>query len=219
MPTVLREVGRAERAGIVTTQKVGPTRLVSANVEHPLHVALSQLILTTYGPPAVVAAEFGRVEAALAVVLFGSWAARFGGEAGRAPNDVDVLVIGSPDRDAVDDAAERAERVIGLPVKATMRSRSQWLSAREAFADRSRLGRSSWCSSTTPTFSWPTGCATSPSAVRRHDVGARPGRCRTAARRRRAERVPPSQEVATHCSADATAHVALAARGCGRRSR
>ena len=49
-------------------------------------------------------------------------AARYRGEQGRAPNDLDVLVIGSPDRDAVDDAAERAERVIGLPVQATVRS-------------------------------------------------------------------------------------------------
>jgi hypothetical protein len=31
MPTVQREVGRAEKAGIVSTEKVGPTRLVRAN--------------------------------------------------------------------------------------------------------------------------------------------------------------------------------------------
>ena len=136
MPTVLREVERAERAGIVTTQKLGPTRLVSANVAHPQHAALRQLILATYGPPAVIAVEFERIEGALAVVLFGSWAARYRGEQGRAPNDVDVLVIGSPGRDAVDDAAERAERVLGVPVQATVRSRSQWQSAREGFVQQ-----------------------------------------------------------------------------------
>lgn len=32
MPTVQREIDRAERAGIVTTDKVGPTRLVHANL-------------------------------------------------------------------------------------------------------------------------------------------------------------------------------------------
>ncbi|MGH9272148.1 MAG: ArsR family transcriptional regulator [Ilumatobacteraceae bacterium] len=136
MPTVLREVERAELAGIVTTEKIGPTRVVRANAAHPLHGALSQLILATYGPPAVIAAEFEPIEAALAVVLFGSWAARYRGERGRAPNDLDVLMIGSPDRDDVDDAAERAERVLGLPVQATVRSRSQWMSAREAFVQQ-----------------------------------------------------------------------------------
>jgi predicted nucleotidyltransferase len=133
MPTVQREVARADRAGIVTTEKVGPTRLVRANVDHPLYPAVSQLVLTTYGPPAVIAREFQGIQGAVAVVLFGSWAARHLGEAGRAPNDIDVLVIGSPDREAVDDAAERAERAIGLPVQATVRSRSQWASASTTF--------------------------------------------------------------------------------------
>jgi hypothetical protein len=66
-------------------------------------------------------------------VLFGSWAARYLGEPGRAPNDIDVLVIGAADRDVVDDAAERAERRIGVPVQATARTRSQWESGRETF--------------------------------------------------------------------------------------
>lgn len=41
--------------------------------------------------------------------LFGSWAARYAGEAGRPPADLDVLVIGSLNRDELDDAAQRAE--------------------------------------------------------------------------------------------------------------
>ena len=70
-----------------------------------------------------------------AVLLFGSWAARYLGEDGRAPNDIDVLVIGNADRDQADDAAERAERRIGMPVNATVRSRSQWESAAESFIE------------------------------------------------------------------------------------
>jgi hypothetical protein len=52
---------------------------------------------------------------------------------GRAPNDIDVLVIGDADRDVVDDAAGRAERQIGLPVQATVRTRAQWETQRESF--------------------------------------------------------------------------------------
>lgn len=133
MPTVQREVGRAEQAGIVVTRKVGPTRLVRANVEHPLFAAVSRLILGTYGPPAVMAEEFADLAGAQAVVLFGSWAARYLGEAGRAPNDIDVLVIGNANRDEVNDAADRAEARIGLPVQATIRSRAQWSNEREPF--------------------------------------------------------------------------------------
>ncbi len=133
MPTVQREVGRAEDAGIVTTEKVGPTRLVRANPAHPLFRPFSLIVLGTYGPPAVIAREFDAIDGAKAVLIFGSWAARYLGQPGRAPNDIDVLVIGSPDRDLVDDAAERAERVIGLPVQATVRSCSQWSAARDSF--------------------------------------------------------------------------------------
>ena len=113
MPTVQREVRRAEEAGIVTTEKVGPTRLVRANPDLPLFDAIRQVILATYGPPAVVAREFEDLENADGVLLFGSWAARYLGQPGRAPNDIDVLVIGSPDREVVDEAAERVERAIG----------------------------------------------------------------------------------------------------------
>ena len=138
MPTVQREVGRAEQAGIVTSQKVGPARLVRANPDHPLFVPLNQIIAATYGPPAAIAREFADVDGAQAVAVFGSWAARYLGQPGRAPNDIDVLVIGTPDRDEVDDAAERAERAIGLPVQATVRSRDQWTEARDSFIQEVR---------------------------------------------------------------------------------
>ena len=94
---------------------------------------MRRIILATYGPPTVVAEEFADVEGIDGVLLFGSWAARYAGEPGRAPNDVDVLVVGSADRDVVDEAAERVERRIGMPVQATVRTRSQWESGRESF--------------------------------------------------------------------------------------
>jgi predicted nucleotidyltransferase len=133
MPTVQREIERAEQAGMVITEKVGPTRLVRANAAHPLHDAVRRILLATYGPPVVVAHEFEGIAGADAVLLFGSWAARYLGEPGRAPNDIDVLVIGDTDRDLVDDLAERVERRVGLPVQATVRTRRQWESASESF--------------------------------------------------------------------------------------
>ena len=133
MPTVQREVNRAEQAGLVTSAKVGPTRLVHANVTHPLYGAVRQIILATYGPPAVVGEEFQNIAGVDAVVLFGSWAARYLGQPGPAPNGVDVLAIGDANRDVVDDAAEHAERRIGLPVQATVRTPTQWTSGRESF--------------------------------------------------------------------------------------
>lgn len=133
MPTVLREIDRAEAAGVVTTTRVGPTRVVRANPTNPLYRPLREIILATYGPPAIVADEFAGIDGIDAVVLFGSWAARYAGEPGRAPNDIDVLVIGNPNRDEIDDASERAEGRLGLPVQATVRTRAQWDAERESF--------------------------------------------------------------------------------------
>jgi uncharacterized OB-fold protein len=63
------------------------------------------------------------------VLIFGSWAARYSGAAGRAPNDIDVLVLGTPNRSAVHDAADRAEQRIGMPVQATIRPLAKWRDA------------------------------------------------------------------------------------------
>ena len=133
MPTVQREVGRAEDSGIVTTDKIGPTRIARIDTAHPLYLPLRQIVLATYGAPATVAREFSELIDVCAVLIFGSWAARYAGESGRAPNDIDVLVIGAPDRDAVDAAADRSETEIGLPVQSTVRSYAQWHDSNESF--------------------------------------------------------------------------------------
>lgn len=133
MPTVLREIRRAEQAGIVATRKDGPLRRVEVRTDHPLYEEVRKIVLATYGLPIIVAEEFADIRGANAVLLFGSWAARYAGEPGRVPHDIDVLVIGEADRDAADDAAERVERRVGIPVNATVRSRSQWESCTDSF--------------------------------------------------------------------------------------
>lgn len=129
VPTALREIDRAESTGAVVVRRVGNTRLVRANVDHQLYEPLRRLILATYGPPAVLQDEFKDIEGIDAVLIFGSWAARYSGAAGRAPNDIDVLVLGTPNRSAVHDAADRAEQRIGMPVQATIRPLAKWRDA------------------------------------------------------------------------------------------
>ncbi len=128
LPTALREIDRARLAGLVTVRRVGNTRLVRANVHHPLYEPVSQLVLATYGPPAVLREEFAAIEGVEALLIFGSWAARYHGTPtpGRAPNDIDVLVLGSPERSLIREVAEGAERRIRMPVQATIRPLSKW---------------------------------------------------------------------------------------------
>jgi predicted nucleotidyltransferase len=61
--------------------------------------------------------------------VYGSWAARHSGEPGRWPvGDIDVLVLGEPDRDRLFEAVSAAEQRLGRPVQATVREPG-WLDA------------------------------------------------------------------------------------------
>lgn len=79
----------------------------------------------TFGPRAVVAEEFG-IARAEQVIIFGSWAARYAGEVGPAPHDIDVLVIGRVDRADVYAAADRAHARLGIEVNPVVRTSRQW---------------------------------------------------------------------------------------------
>jgi DNA-binding transcriptional ArsR family regulator len=131
--TVQREVERLERAGLLSTKRVGRARLVSANDANPAMGPLRELVTIAFGPRQVVAEEFGGLQGVTDVVIFGSWAARYSGEQGAVPGDVDVVVVGQPDRDDVYDAAERAQARLARPVNTTLVSPSRWEARQEPF--------------------------------------------------------------------------------------
>jgi predicted nucleotidyltransferase len=127
-----REVARAEQAGVVASRRLGNTRLVTA-AESPLTGALTELLLRSFGPRQVVAEELSGVAGIESAFLFGSWAARYAGQPGRAPADIDVLVIGDPDRDELDEAAQRAGARLGREVNVTIRSPRWWRGGGDGF--------------------------------------------------------------------------------------
>lgn len=124
--TVAREVDRAETAEILASRRVGTVRLVRADTSNPLREPLTQLIAATYGAPAIIAAAFSEIPEMERLYLFGSWAARYEGQPGPTPRDIDVLLIGRPDRERAYEAADEAEQRLGLPVQVTFRTPQQW---------------------------------------------------------------------------------------------
>lgn len=120
------EVERLVAAGLLIDRTEGRNRLLQANTEARTSRALTELLAVTYGPQMVIAEEFAGIPDAELVVIYGSWARRYAGETGREPADIDVMVIGAPDREAVYDAAERAEARLQLPVNPTVRSAAAW---------------------------------------------------------------------------------------------
>jgi DNA-binding transcriptional ArsR family regulator len=132
--TVTAEIRRLEQAELITTRVVGRSKLIAANTDHPYIGPLTELVLMAFGPPLVVAEEFADVRGIQGLWLYGSWAARHAGVAGRPPADVDVLVVGDVDRDEVYDAARRAEQRLGREINPTIRTTRAWKRADDAFA-------------------------------------------------------------------------------------
>ncbi len=131
LSTLHREVVRLDEAGLISSRTLGRNRLIRANTAHPAAKALTQLLEVTFGPRVVVAEEFA-VPGAKQVVIFGSWAARYAGEVGAPPNDIDVLVIGKVDRADVYEAADRASARLGIEVNPVVRSAKQWADPEDA---------------------------------------------------------------------------------------
>jgi predicted nucleotidyltransferase len=124
--TAQNEVARLAGGGVLATRKVGRARLVRANTASPAVAPLTQLTLVTFGPQTVIAEEFNGLGAER-VLVFGSWAARYHGEVGTVPADIDVLLVGDGlDRAAAYAAAERAEARLGRPVNPVLRRARAW---------------------------------------------------------------------------------------------
>lgn len=136
--TVGSEVRRLQDAELVVARSVGRTKLVRANEDSPYFRPLAQLAVMSFGPPLVVGEEFGSLAGVSQVFIYGSWAARYEGESGPAPRDVDVLLIGAPDRDDSYEAARRAEERLGREVNVTIRNAQQWQSASDGFTRQLR---------------------------------------------------------------------------------
>ena len=135
-PSVYREIQRAEQAGLVTTRKMGNVRLVRANTASPYYPGLADVLTRAFGVPAVLAEVLRPVGGIAAAYIYGSWAARHDGQAGQRPvGDIDVLVLGEPDRDRLYDALSTAEERLGRPIQATIREPAWLDSGTGAFHD------------------------------------------------------------------------------------
>ncbi|HEY2597095.1 MAG TPA: ArsR family transcriptional regulator [Candidatus Dormibacteraeota bacterium] len=122
-PSVFREVQRAEQAGLVTSRKVGNTRLVRANPSSLYYQGLADILVKAFGPPAVLSEALRSMSGIDGAFIFGSWAARHAGQPGlREVADIDLLILGTPDRDQLYEALDSVEKRLGRSVQATIRA-------------------------------------------------------------------------------------------------
>jgi predicted nucleotidyltransferase len=141
-PSVHREIDRAERAGLLVSRKIGNTRLVRANTASPYYEGLASVLVRAFGVPAVLRAALADVHGVTEAYVFGSWAARYLGEEGERPvEDIDLLVLGEPDRDELYARISSATQRLGRQVQVTIRE-ADWLVAGEGSFHDTVLSRS-----------------------------------------------------------------------------
>lgn len=124
--TVHTEASRLVAAGLVADSRRGNVRLLRAVSDTPVSRPLTDLLAVTYGPLPVLTDLLAGVAGVSAAFIYGSWAARYQGEPGPVPNDIDVLVVGTADRDVLDDVARAAQDRLRRPVSIRRVSPAAW---------------------------------------------------------------------------------------------
>jgi len=124
--TIHTEASRLVAAGFVSDSRRGNLRLLRAATGTPVSRPLTDLLAVTYGPLPVLTDLLAGVEGVSVAFIYGSWAARYQGEPGPVPHDIDVLVVGTTDRDNLDEIAAAAQERLQRPVSIRRVSPAAW---------------------------------------------------------------------------------------------
>lgn len=124
--TASREVARLAEHGLAVTRTLGRNRLVSANWSLPWAKELRSILTQTVGVLGRLADALSDVAGIDAAFVFGSWAARYEGEPGAPPRDVDVLVIGNTTLRTVRSACRTVAEDLRVEIEPIVMSWESW---------------------------------------------------------------------------------------------
>jgi len=124
--TASREVARLAEHGLVVTRALGRNTLVSANWQLPWARDLRSILVQTVGLLGQLGAALAEVEGIEEAFVFGSWAARYTGEPGPPPHDIDVVVVGDAPLRSVRRACGDVERELRVEVNPVVIDRARW---------------------------------------------------------------------------------------------
>jgi len=131
--TASREVGRLAEHGIVLTHQLGRNTLVEPNWALPWAPELRSILLQTVGVLGRLGAAFNEVGGVVEAFVFGSWAARYRGEAGPSPRDIDVVVVGDASLGDVRMACAAVERDLHVEINPVIVDEARWSAGDDPF--------------------------------------------------------------------------------------
>lgn len=133
VPTILRDVDRLVDGSYVTARRVGRNRLVRINIEHPIYASLWNVVMFGYGPAAVLPGLLSGIPGIENAYIYGSWAARFLGESGESPRDIDVLIVGGSEYGDLYEVAHKASALVGREVNINVITPQRWADQKDGF--------------------------------------------------------------------------------------
>lgn len=110
--TARRELQRLEEAGVLERTKEGRQVYYSVPGGSVLYRSMAEIVRETTGAREILRRLLADLTGVKSAVIFGSYAGSMTGP----KSDVDVLIVGDPDRDDLTDRLEQASREIGRPV-------------------------------------------------------------------------------------------------------
>lgn len=128
--TVSREATALAGAGLLDERRHGRLRLLRAASGNAVTRPLTDLLAVTYGPLPVLTTSLSGLDGVEEAYIYGSWAARYQGEPGAVPRDVDVLVVGDADEDELYEVARNAQTTLGREVNVRRVTSRQWADER-----------------------------------------------------------------------------------------
>ena len=131
-----RELRRLADAGLVTESRIGRSALFEPDERNPAVPHLRALTTIALGPQTKLTQALRGIGGVERALIFGSFAARANGIAGGSPDDIDLLIIGTPDRREVYDAIDGLDEAVRREVNVTFLSAERWRSDSEELVRR-----------------------------------------------------------------------------------
>lgn len=133
--TVTRDVAQLEQAGLLSAETIGRSKIIRVNDASPYHEELESLFQKAFGPEHVLTELLEEVDGIEEAYLYGSWAARYLGEPGLQPEDVDLLVVsdGSLEIARINRIAREASQLLGREVNPVVVTREEWAESKSGF--------------------------------------------------------------------------------------
>lgn len=128
-----READRLERAGLIRSERVGRQRYLYPDARSPYYRDLYGLLVKAFGPATLIGPELARIDGIDRAYLHGSWAARYHGEPGLDPADIDVIVVGRPSRIAIAGAERRLAELLAREINVSVVDPDEWEAAPTGF--------------------------------------------------------------------------------------